>query len=182
MYPNMECFADLFAGGLLATCLSRDIRPCVRSISWSPLGLAPNAGYETRVSSILLFFYWLMQLIDSNSQTWYLPFYPPTPWPLEPGLKGYYFIVFSLPFGYCCIKASIIVWMAMACYDFNCNWVFTWCRCLLAICTIEGRVKLYRAPFCEFQVEWIEVHVTGGLIEAPYMGPQMDHFVTKGML
>lgn len=64
---------DLYSGCLLSTCLSRDIRPCVRSISWSHIGLAPNAG------------------------------------------------------------------------------------CLLAICTIEGRVKLYRAPFCEFQVEWVEV-------------------------
>ncbi|VFQ85102.1 unnamed protein product [Cuscuta campestris] len=29
--------------------------------------------------------------------------------------------------------------------------------CLLAICTTEGRVKVYRMPFCEFKVEWIEV-------------------------
>ncbi|KAM0054517.1 putative transcription factor WD40-like family [Helianthus debilis subsp. tardiflorus] len=35
---------DVASGCMLPTCLSRDVRPCVRSISWSPLGLAPNAG------------------------------------------------------------------------------------------------------------------------------------------
>ncbi|KAJ0647607.1 putative transcription factor WD40-like family [Helianthus annuus] len=35
---------DVASGFMLPTCLSRDVRPCVRSISWSPLGLAPNAG------------------------------------------------------------------------------------------------------------------------------------------
>ncbi|KAL6652547.1 hypothetical protein ACP70R_011472 [Stipagrostis hirtigluma subsp. patula] len=29
--------------------------------------------------------------------------------------------------------------------------------CLLAICTVDGRVKLYRSPFCEFCDEWVEV-------------------------
>ncbi|GMI76518.1 hypothetical protein like AT3G49400 [Hibiscus trionum] len=29
--------------------------------------------------------------------------------------------------------------------------------CLLAVCTTEGRVKLYRPPFCDFCAEWIEV-------------------------
>ncbi|EXB78396.1 hypothetical protein L484_003258 [Morus notabilis] len=65
--------ADLLSASLLPTCLSRDTRPCVRSISWSPLGLAPNSG------------------------------------------------------------------------------------CLLAVCTTEGRVKLYRQPFCDFCAEWIEM-------------------------
>ncbi|KAK9293100.1 hypothetical protein L1049_021085 [Liquidambar formosana] len=64
---------DLLSGCLLSTCLSRDRRPCVRSISWSHPGLAPNAG------------------------------------------------------------------------------------CLLAVCTVDGRVKLYRQPFCEFRAEWVEV-------------------------
>ncbi|KAL0299748.1 UNVERIFIED_CONTAM: hypothetical protein Sradi_6634600 [Sesamum radiatum] len=64
---------DLLHGCLLPFHLSRDARPCVRSISWSPVGLANNAG------------------------------------------------------------------------------------CLLAVCTTGGRVKLYRFPFCEFSVEWIEV-------------------------
>ncbi|KAJ9130947.1 hypothetical protein P3X46_033911 [Hevea brasiliensis] len=64
---------DLLAGCLLPNALSRDRRPCVRSISWSPLGMAPNFG------------------------------------------------------------------------------------CLLAVCTTEGRVKLYRSPFCDFCAEWIEV-------------------------
>lgn len=64
---------DLSKGCLLPTCLSRDTRPCARSISWSPLGLAPNSG------------------------------------------------------------------------------------CLLAVCTVEGRVKLYRQPFAEYSAEWIEV-------------------------
>ncbi|KAK1440419.1 hypothetical protein QVD17_06246 [Tagetes erecta] len=35
---------DLASSCMLVTCLSRETRPCVRSISWSPLGLAPNAG------------------------------------------------------------------------------------------------------------------------------------------
>ncbi|XP_048230227.1 uncharacterized protein LOC8269545 isoform X3 [Ricinus communis] len=64
---------DLLTGCLLPTALSRDRRPCVRSISWSPLGMASNAG------------------------------------------------------------------------------------CLLAVCTTEGRVKLYRPPFSDFCAEWIEV-------------------------
>ncbi|KAI3668899.1 hypothetical protein L6452_40116 [Arctium lappa] len=64
---------DLLSDCMLPTCLSRDFRPCVRSISWSPLGLAPNAG------------------------------------------------------------------------------------CLLAVCTTEGVVKVYRSPFHEFSTEWVEV-------------------------
>ncbi|GMP25008.1 hypothetical protein CsSME_00002071 [Camellia sinensis var. sinensis] len=64
---------DLLSGCLLPTCLSRDPRPCVRSISWSPIGFAPNSG------------------------------------------------------------------------------------CLLAVCTTEGCVKLYRMPYCEFSAEWVEV-------------------------
>ncbi|KAJ0958053.1 putative transcription factor WD40-like family [Helianthus annuus] len=35
---------DLDSGCMFPTCLSREARPCVRSISWSPLGFAPNAG------------------------------------------------------------------------------------------------------------------------------------------
>lgn len=64
---------DLLSDCLLPVCLSRDTRPCARSISWSPVGLAPNSG------------------------------------------------------------------------------------CLLAVCTTEGRVKIYRMPFCEFSAEWVEV-------------------------
>ncbi|RHN56854.1 putative transcription factor IIIC, 90kDa subunit [Medicago truncatula] len=29
--------------------------------------------------------------------------------------------------------------------------------CLLAVCTSEGHVKVYRPPFCDFCAEWIEV-------------------------
>uniref|UniRef100_A0A7N0TBW4 Transcription factor IIIC 90kDa subunit N-terminal domain-containing protein n=1 Tax=Kalanchoe fedtschenkoi TaxID=63787 RepID=A0A7N0TBW4_KALFE len=65
---------DLGNCGMLPVCLSRYTdRPCVRSVSWSPIGMAPNAG------------------------------------------------------------------------------------CLLAVCTIEGQVKLYRSPYCEYQAEWVEV-------------------------
>ncbi|URD95126.1 WD40 [Musa troglodytarum] len=64
---------DLLTPCLMPTCLSRDTRPCVRSISWSQPGFASNSG------------------------------------------------------------------------------------CLLAVCTSEGRIKLYRAPFCEFRAEWVEV-------------------------
>ncbi|KAF8018481.1 hypothetical protein BT93_H3382 [Corymbia citriodora subsp. variegata] len=64
---------ELLSSCLLPTCLSRDRDPYVRSISWSPLGMAPNAG------------------------------------------------------------------------------------CLLAISTTEGRVKIYRAPFCDYSAEWIAV-------------------------
>ncbi|GLT48305.1 hypothetical protein SLA2020_219370 [Shorea laevis] len=28
--------------------------------------------------------------------------------------------------------------------------------CLLAVCTLEGHVKLFRPPFCDFCAEWIE--------------------------
>ncbi|XP_024977475.1 uncharacterized protein LOC112515069 [Cynara cardunculus var. scolymus] len=64
---------DLLSDCMMPICLSRDFRPCVRSISWSPLGLASNAG------------------------------------------------------------------------------------CLLAVCTTEGVVKVYRSPFHEFSTEWVEV-------------------------
>ncbi|RWW20124.1 hypothetical protein BHE74_00015043, partial [Ensete ventricosum] len=64
---------DLLTPCLMPTCLSRDTRPCARSISWSQPGFASNSG------------------------------------------------------------------------------------CLLAVCTSEGRIKLYRAPFCEFRAEWVEV-------------------------
>lgn len=38
------------------------------------------------------------------------------------------------------------------------NWWYTFRdRCLLAVCTSEGSVKLYRPPFCDFSAEWIEV-------------------------
>ena len=38
------------------------------------------------------------------------------------------------------------------------NWWYTFHdRCLLAVCTSEGCVKLYRPPFCDFSAEWIEV-------------------------
>lgn len=37
--------ADVLNGCLLRHHLSRDNRPCVRSMSWSPAGLANNAGY-----------------------------------------------------------------------------------------------------------------------------------------
>ncbi|KAL9259965.1 hypothetical protein AKJ16_DCAP21611 [Drosera capensis] len=68
---------DLVNGCLLPTCLSRDPRPCARSIAWSPVGFSSNGGYGT--------------------------------------------------------------------------------RCLLAVCTTDGRAKLYRQPCCEYQSEWIEV-------------------------
>ncbi|GMH29659.1 hypothetical protein Nepgr_031502 [Nepenthes gracilis] len=85
---------DLLSGCLLPTCLSRDQRPCVRSISWSPVGFAPNSG------------------------------------------------------------------------------------CLLAVCTTEGRVKIYRLPYCEFQAEWAEaIDVTemfhGYLVKTNYGEPDV---------
>ncbi|XP_057428156.1 uncharacterized protein LOC130721379 isoform X2 [Lotus japonicus] len=64
---------DLHSGCLLPTSLYRDDKPVVRSISWSPLGMAANSG------------------------------------------------------------------------------------CLIAVCTSEGHVKVYRPPFCDFCAEWIEV-------------------------
>ncbi|KAG6480558.1 hypothetical protein ZIOFF_057142 [Zingiber officinale] len=64
---------DLLTPCLFTTCISRDTRPCARSISWSQPGFASNSG------------------------------------------------------------------------------------CLLAVCTTDGRVKLYRPPSCEFKAEWVEV-------------------------
>ncbi|KAK7392844.1 hypothetical protein VNO78_21294 [Psophocarpus tetragonolobus] len=64
---------DLLSGCLLPTALYRDDKPVVRSISWSPLGMAANSG------------------------------------------------------------------------------------CLIAVCTSEGHVKIYRPPFCDYCAEWIEV-------------------------
>ena len=31
------------------------------------------------------------------------------------------------------------------------------CSCLLAVCTTDARVKLYREPFCDYMPEWVEV-------------------------
>ncbi|KAI9097638.1 hypothetical protein K1719_025409 [Acacia pycnantha] len=64
---------DLLSGCLLPICLARDDKTVVRSLSWSPLGMAANAG------------------------------------------------------------------------------------CLMAVCTTEGNVKVYRPPFCDFCAEWVEV-------------------------
>ncbi|XP_014501984.1 uncharacterized protein LOC106762530 isoform X2 [Vigna radiata var. radiata] len=64
---------DLLSRCLLPTTLYRDDKPVVRSISWSPLGMAANSGY------------------------------------------------------------------------------------LIAVCTSEGHVKIYRPPFCDYCAEWIEV-------------------------
>ncbi|KAL5697494.1 hypothetical protein ACHQM5_028627 [Ranunculus cassubicifolius] len=64
---------DISKGCLIPICLSRDTRPCARSLCWSRQGLATNSG------------------------------------------------------------------------------------CMLALCTLEGRVKLYRQPFSEFSAEWVEV-------------------------
>lgn len=73
---------DLHSGCLLPTSLYRDDKPVVRSISWSPLGMAPNSG------------------------------------------------------------------------------------CLIAVCTSDGHVKVYRPPFCDFCAEWIEVvDITESLYE-----------------
>ncbi|XP_021858184.1 uncharacterized protein [Spinacia oleracea] len=43
--------ADLFAGCLLPTRLSRDRQPCVRSLSWSPVGFTPHNGCLLAVCS-----------------------------------------------------------------------------------------------------------------------------------
>lgn len=64
---------ELLTGPLLPICLNRDPRPCVRSLSWSDIGMAPNSG------------------------------------------------------------------------------------CLLAICSAEGRVKLYRPPYHDFCADWVQV-------------------------
>ncbi|CAM8999952.1 unnamed protein product [Rhodiola kirilowii] len=77
---------DLSSPGMLPIYLSRYTdRPCVRSISWSPIGMAPNSGGSTLVLTVM---------------------------------QG---------------------------------------RCLLAVCYLEGKVKLYRSPYCEFKAEWVEI-------------------------
>ncbi|GAB2238892.1 hypothetical protein Droror1_Dr00024805 [Drosera rotundifolia] len=40
--------------------------------------------------------------------------------------------------------------------------------CLLAVCTTDGRVKLYRQPYCEYQAEWIEVIDVSDLLHQYY--------------
>ncbi|KAL1203280.1 hypothetical protein V5N11_031874 [Cardamine amara subsp. amara] len=78
--PNAEPYQiglvrnqDLLTGVLLPSSLKRERHPCVRSLSWSDIGMSPNHG------------------------------------------------------------------------------------CLLAVCTAEGRVKLYRPPYFDFCAEWIEI-------------------------
>ncbi|XP_013608973.1 PREDICTED: uncharacterized protein LOC106315713 [Brassica oleracea var. oleracea] len=67
-------YEDLLSGGLLPSSLKRERHPCVRSLSWSDLGMSQNYG------------------------------------------------------------------------------------CLLAVCSAEGRVKLYRPPFSDFSADWLEVN------------------------
>ncbi|MCO5605146.1 hypothetical protein L7F22_059326 [Adiantum nelumboides] len=71
--PNFTKYDDTDAPCLLPIRLSKDARAVIRSMDWSPQGLAPNGG------------------------------------------------------------------------------------CLLAVCTKDHRVKLYRAPHCEYQCEWIQI-------------------------
>ncbi|XP_056856802.1 uncharacterized protein LOC108820147 isoform X1 [Raphanus sativus] len=66
-------YEDLLTGGLLPSSLKRERHPCVRSLSWSDLGMSQNYG------------------------------------------------------------------------------------CLLAVCSAEGRVKLYRPPFSDFSADWVEI-------------------------
>uniref|UniRef100_A0A0E0FRT5 Uncharacterized protein n=1 Tax=Oryza nivara TaxID=4536 RepID=A0A0E0FRT5_ORYNI len=42
--------------------------------------------------------------------------------------------------------------------------------CLLAVCTVDGHVKLYRSPFCEFCDEWVEVADISRLLFKFYKG------------
>lgn len=42
---------DLLMPCLLPICLSRETRPCARSLSWSPMGFAPNSGCLLAVST-----------------------------------------------------------------------------------------------------------------------------------
>ncbi|CAH8376762.1 unnamed protein product [Eruca vesicaria subsp. sativa] len=79
-FPNAEPYQigkvryeDLLTGGLLPSSLKRERHPCVRSLSWSDLGMSENYG------------------------------------------------------------------------------------CFLAVCSAEGRVKLYRPPFSDFSAEWVEI-------------------------
>lgn len=104
-------FADLLSDCLMSTCINRDRRPCVRSFSWSPIGMADNSGYGFQTSS--------------------------------------YFMLFP-----------------SLCMVFNCVSDVILCRCLLAVCTTEGRVKIYRPPFCDFGAEWIEVCTKKALHDA----------------
>lgn len=62
--------ADLFAGCLLPTCLSRDDRPRAQSIAWSPLGMAPNAGYSLLVLNLIyiLLMSWFDCLCEKNME------------------------------------------------------------------------------------------------------------------
>jgi hypothetical protein len=40
------------------------------------------------------------------------------------------------------------------------------CSCLLGVCTTDFRIKLYRAPFCDYKAEWVEVADLSELIYA----------------
>lgn len=43
--PTLCCAVDLLTGGLLPSSLKRERHPCVRSLSWSDLGMSQNYGY-----------------------------------------------------------------------------------------------------------------------------------------
>lgn len=57
-------------------------------------------------------------------------------------------------------------WMKHVSFDdlwsFSTLNVLALCSCLLAVCTTEGHVRLYRMPFLEFSAEWVEVWIKQG--------------------
>jgi len=56
-----DVIVDLLTGGLLPSSLKRERSPCVRSLSWSEIGMSPNHGYciSCNMFSFVLFLYFL---------------------------------------------------------------------------------------------------------------------------
>ncbi|XP_073016488.1 uncharacterized protein [Primulina eburnea] len=143
---------DFLSGCLLPMHVSRDTRPCVRSISWSPavvcLLFAPlgDASNFTAFPSVI---FRLNGLRDRFSL-----------WVLVANACGAGYTTMWIDFLSGCLLPMHVVRDTRPCVR-SISWspagLASNAGCLLAVCTTRGRIKLYRFPFCDFSAKWIEV-------------------------
>ncbi|XP_073016539.1 uncharacterized protein [Primulina eburnea] len=131
---------DFLSGCLLPMHVSRDTRQCVRSISWSPAGLASNAGCLLAVCTT-----------GGRIKLYRFPFCD---------FSAEWIEVLRIDFLSGCLLPMHVSRDTRPCVR-SISWspagLASNAGCLLAVCTTGGRIKFYRFPFCDFSAEWIEV-------------------------
>lgn len=65
------------------------------------------------------------------------------------------YMIFSSCNSYAQAHLLVVLW----CTALTCIYMDDTSRCLLAVCTVDGHVKLYRSPIWEFCDEWVEVSI-----------------------